>query len=417
MRSSASAINHHAPASSGTGIRAQVQLDLIFLDCTTASLAAPDSPVDDRLRCTATEHHHSINSKWPNWSDPLDFHEVPIKEAVARVNAAGYFIHNLDGTIYKIDPDTGGVTAQKSSGFNNVFACRQTRGDDGKLMSAAAAWRRSPEHRQYHHIGYWPDGHGRPAKSYNLWHGWGIQPRQGNWSIIYDHVLNVIADDDGLKADYILDWCAHMIQRPWEKPRVALVLKGRKGTGKTLLTQLLARVIGGQNTLITAEGRRLFARFNWQLADKLLIGAEEAFFGDDRQLNDKLKHFLTGSEIEVEQKFGRCISMKSMHRMIMTSNHANVIAMTEDERRFFVCDVSDRKRGDDAYFAPLWRAAKGEDDATLAAFTHGLMKRDIANWNPEQGARKSCSRPSSCPRDSGETLAAAKPRLRSNPRR
>jgi hypothetical protein len=32
----------------------------------------------------------------------------------------------------------------------------------------------------------------------------------------------VIAAGDQDKANYILDWCAHMVQRPWEKPGVAL---------------------------------------------------------------------------------------------------------------------------------------------------------------------------------------------------
>ena len=136
-----------------------------------------------------------------------------------------------------------------------------------------------------------------------------------------------------------------MVQHPWDKPGVALVLRGRKGTGKTLLTEILARVIGGPNTLITANGKKLFETFNWFLADKLLIGAEEAFFAGNRELNDKLKHLLTGDEIEVEQKFGQRISMRSMHRVIMTSNHDQVVAASDDERRFFVCDVSDKRRG------------------------------------------------------------------------
>jgi hypothetical protein len=311
---------------------------------------------------------------------------VPEAEAIARVNAAGYFMHTGNGGIYKIDA-RGRVTAQRPSGFNNVFTCRQARSDDGKLISASAAWRRSANRREYVQIGYWPDDHGRPAKSYNLWRGWGITPKQGVWSIIYDHILHVIADGDQEKANYILDWCAHMVQRPWEKPGVALVLIGKQGTGKSLLTHIVMRVVGGQNTLITADGKRLFAQFNWHLADKVLIGAEEAFFAENRELSDQLKHLLTGDEIEVEHKFGQRMSIKSLHRMIMTSNHANVIEMSDDERRFFVCDVSDIRRGDETYFAPLWRLANGEDDATLAAFMHELTRRDITNWRPEPAAR------------------------------
>ena len=179
-----------------------------------------------------------------------------------------------------------------------------------------------------------------------------------------------------------------MVQRPWEKPGVALILRGRKGTGKTLLTEILARAVGRQNTLITANGKKLFERFNWFLADKLLIGAEEAFFVGNREQSDQLKHLLTGSEIEVEQKFGQRLSMKSMHRVIMTSNHDQVIAASDDERRYFVCDVSDERRGDDDYFAPLIRVLDGEDDATLAAFMDELQTRDIRSWNPEKAARQ-----------------------------
>ena len=337
----------------------------------------------------------------PNWPDPLDFHRVPIQEAVARVNAAGYFVLTLNGDIYKVEPG-GGVIVQKRDGFNNLFACRKALPDNpknkgnedkdkDKSISAGEAWKRSPQRHEYDSIGYWPGGYHCPAKSYNLWQGWGVEPTQGDWSVINDHVLDVLACGDKAKSDYILDWCAHMVQRPWEKPGVALVFRGGKGTGKTLLTLLVATAIGRRNTLITASGKKLFGTFNWQLADKLLIGAEEAFFVGNRELNDQLKHLLTGDDIEVEQKFGQRISMKSMHRMIMTSNHDQVISASDDERRFFVCDVSETRRGDDSYFAPLVAITKSEDNDTLAAFMYELQTRDIKNWKPERAARKAAS--------------------------
>ena len=224
-------------------------------------LELPSVPIADPSQANGT-------SQWLNWPDPLDFHQVPEAEAIARVNAAGYFVLTHNGDIYKIGP-SGGVSVQKPGGFTNLFASRQALSNDGKLISAGMAWKRSREHREYDSIGYWPGNRDRPAKSYNLWQRWGVEPEQGDWSIIRDHIIDVISDGDKDKADFILDWCAHMVQRPWEKPGVALVLKGRKGTGKTLLTDMLARVIGRQNTLITANGKKLFAQFNWHLADKI----------------------------------------------------------------------------------------------------------------------------------------------------
>jgi hypothetical protein len=363
--------------------------------CTTCAacphLVKGKTPLHLGLSSTPTSDPSEADChQWPNWPDPLNFHQVPIKEAIARVNAAGYFVLTLNGDIYKIEPG-GGVTVQKREGFNNLFASRKARYGEDKVISAGSAWMSSPKRREYGRIGYWPGDHDRPAKSYNLWQGWGIEPKQGDWSIIFDHIRDVIADGDQDKANFIFDWCAHMVQRPWEKPGVALVLRGRKGTGKTLLTQILARVIGKPNTIITASGKKLFEKFNWHLADKLLIGAEEAFFAGNRELNDQLKHLLTGAEIEVEQKYGQRINMKSMHRLIMTSNHDQVIAASDDERRFFVCDVSNKRRQDDGYFAPLVRVIKGEDDATLAAFMLELQTRDIKNWKPEQAARNAAN--------------------------
>lgn len=321
-----------------------------------------------------------------DWADPLDFEQVPVAEAVARVNAAGYFVLTLNGDIYKITP-SGGVLIQKREGFTNLFACRQALDDDDKSINAGTAWKNSSQRCEYHSIGYWPSDHDRPDKSYNLWRGWGVEPKKGNWSIISELVLDVIADGNQGKANYILDWFAHMVQRPWEKPGVALVFRGQKGTGKSLLVGIVARAIGKSNTLTTANAKSLFGTYNWHLADKLLICAEEAFFAGNREHNDQLKHLLTGGDIEVEQKYGQRFSMKSMHRMIMTSNHNQVVAASHDERRFYVCDVSEKRKADDTYFSPLVRVLNGEDAATLAAFMHELCTRDIKGWKAERAAR------------------------------
>jgi hypothetical protein len=78
--------------------------------------------------------------------------------------------------------------------------------------------------------------------------------------------------------------------------------------------------------------------------------------------------------------------MQSLHRMIITLDHHQVTS--DGECRWFVCDVSDKRRGDDPYYDPLWQAVEGKNDALLAAFMHELRTRDIASWNPEQVARK-----------------------------
>jgi hypothetical protein len=112
------------------------------------------------------------------WGDPLDFQVAPVAEAVARVNDAGFFIL-ANGEIYKIEPNGGGITLQQRRGLTKTLAGRRARRENGKSISASLAWLQSPNRREYDSIGYWPSNHGRPARSYNLWQGWGIRATGG----------------------------------------------------------------------------------------------------------------------------------------------------------------------------------------------------------------------------------------------
>jgi phage/plasmid-associated DNA primase len=91
---------------------------------------------------------------------------------------------------------------------------------------------------------------------------------------------------------------------PCRKPGVALVLRGRQGTGKTVLVDILRTIIGPANTLVTPDKDRILGRFNSAIMNKILLVGEEMLFAGDRATTDKLKHLITGQTIPVEFKFG-----------------------------------------------------------------------------------------------------------------
>ena len=73
-----------------------------------------------------------------------------------------------------------------------------------------------------------PDG----QKLFNMWLGWGVEEKQGDWSLIRNHIKVVLANNDAEADDYIIRWIAWAIQHPDCTADVALVLIGEKGTGK-----------------------------------------------------------------------------------------------------------------------------------------------------------------------------------------
>lgn len=78
----------------------------------------------------------------------------------------------------------------------------------------------------------------------NLWQGWGVEGKPGDWSLIWQHIEEVIAGGNKVFADYLVCWVAWSIQHPDQQAEVALVLIGLKGAGKGTLVRCLQRIFG-----------------------------------------------------------------------------------------------------------------------------------------------------------------------------
>jgi hypothetical protein len=107
-------------------------------------------------------------------------------------------------------------------------------------------WLESRARREVYGVQYSPNNIGLRHRHLNLWLGWGLAPVAGDCSVILDHIERVIAAGDNRKAEFILDWCADIVQNPTRKPGVAIVLRGNEGTGKSLLGAVLRRLLALQ---------------------------------------------------------------------------------------------------------------------------------------------------------------------------
>jgi hypothetical protein len=305
---------------------------------------------------------------------------------VNRINNE-YFFRRDNSEICRQNAGTGEIQVFTHPQLKTALAGRWVEalhpvtGKMGK-RDAATVWLESRARREVYGVQYCPNNIGLRHRHLNLWLGWGTEPAPGDCSTIVDHIERVIAGGDDRKAKFILDWCADIIQNPTRKPGVAIVLRGNEGTGKSVLGAILRRLLGPRNVLVNADKDRLLGRFNAALAGKILIQAEETFFAGDARTSDALKHLITGHTLEVELKFGRSFEIESFHRLLITSNHAQVIQASSEARRFVVCDVTDARRGDATYFGRLYAVADGRDPGTAQAFMRFLLERDLSKFEP-----------------------------------
>ena len=73
----------------------------------------------------------------------------------------------------------------------------------------------------------------------NLWRGFGVTEKQGDWSLMRQHIQQVLASNNTDHATYIINWIAWAVQNPADRAEVALVFRGKKGTGKGTLGNTL----------------------------------------------------------------------------------------------------------------------------------------------------------------------------------
>lgn len=226
-----------------------------------------------------------------------------------------------------------------------------------KYEPASKIWLGSKERRESKGVCFRPDG--CPDGHTNMWRGFAMEPNPDDercakyrW-----HVENIICGGNPDIIRYVWAWLADIIQRPGNKPGVAIALKGGKGVGKGMFAQPILKILGRH--AIQIQSRDLFiGRFNGHMADKVFVFLDEAYWHGDKAAEGKLKGFITEPTLPIEQKGIDAYTVDSFHRVLIASNEAHVVPAGMDERRFLVLDVKDDRQQDKAYFGALAQEMK-----------------------------------------------------------
>jgi hypothetical protein len=244
----------------------------------------------------------------------------------------------------------------------------------------ARAWLKHKRRRQYlGGIGSFPLGK-EPRGWLNLWGGFAVQPARGDWSLFEHHLHKVFCCGVEAHYNYVLNFFAFTVQRPFEKPGVVLAAQGPQGTGKGSAFRPLMKIFGRHGLQIT-DKEALVGSFNGNLVGKLFLFVDEAFFAGDPSIKGRLKGMITEETLHVNEKYGPSYMTNFPATMCMASNEAHAFNVEMTDRRFAVFEPSDMYRGKTDYF----KALREEMDAgAVAAFLHDMLARDISDFNAER---------------------------------
>lgn len=237
-------------------------------------------------------------------------------------------------------------------------------------------WLEQPARRQYSSITFSP-GH-ETEGTYNLWRGFAVEPRPGDkHKRFLEHIRTDLCNNDDECYEYLMSWMARAVQIPNAPGEVAVVLRGRKGTGKSIFAKNFGALFG-RHFWQVSDARHIVGNFNAHLRDCVVLFGDEAFWAGDKKHESVLKALITEDTFVVERKGVDAEAAKNYVHLIMASNASWVVPASYDERRFLVLDVAATHIQDKPYFNAIEADMKS---GGLSNLLHTLMTRDISSFD------------------------------------
>jgi hypothetical protein len=319
-------------------------------------------------------------------------HTSQVKETIGLVNLKHQIVGNYGGRCmvvswerWPINPKFLVPTFQKVNDFKNRYANRsieQETKSGTQRVPTGAFWFTHPGSATFDGVGFRPgEGEVLPGKLLNLWRGWAVEPRKGDWRLLRRHIYLVLGNGDWKAGRYILRWFANMFQHPGEPGQTVLVFKGEEeGLGKGIMARAIMQILGPYS-LPVSDPKQFLGAFSGHLQHCVFLFLDEAFWAGDQKAEGRLKSLVTEEFITIEPKYVTPFQTPNLLHIMMASNNDWVVPAGPTARRYAVFEVSNKYRGDRAYFKALQAEI---ERGGAAAMLYDLLRLDLGDWQPRE---------------------------------
>ena len=250
-------------------------------------------------------------------------------------------------------------------------------------------WKHDPERKEYDRMDFLPQRENCPPDVYNAFKG--LKAEKYDFQLTAEQIedlvepvlvhLRLLTSD---QPEYFLKWLANIVQRPWNKSQVAILLrdvtrflKSGGGTGKNAFIEWFGNtILGSEYFVVFGDNKVLYDGFNELLENKLLVLVEEASGRDNGKEDNQLKSNITGKTKQINRKFCPKYTQQDYTNYIFFSNEVNPIPMAGQlgQRRICSFDVDVSRKDDVDYFTQLMEHLEREE--VSYAFYKYLMDYD-----------------------------------------
>lgn len=277
--------------------------------------------------------------------------------------------------------DDNGFMRQKENAFKTSMLNKNFMIDD-KEINPYKIWITSQDRRDIRELVFDPSNNIKPGQ-YNIWRGFDYA-NTGNCDIskvqhVLDHIYNIWADGNESTYNYIIGWFAKMLQTPWDKNGICLVLKSIPGVGKTTIVDLFNKIIGNKCSISLSNLKLILGDFNGDAEGKILVNFNETGMWYDKKMSGAFKEFITDEHITINEKNVKSYTIRNFANCIITTNEEHIVGVSAKDRRFNIIQCSD-KLYDDDYYNKL-------RDTEIQELANYFYNVDISKYNPRKYER------------------------------
>ena len=258
---------------------------------------------------------------------------------------------------------------------------------EGKMTSFIPMWLKDPKKRCVRRIVNTPKLDTVADDEYNMYKGWlGSRANGANETGLerFLYLVRLNAGFDDASYEYILDWYALLLQKPWVLPLVCMIfISEEEGCGKDTVPNFIGDKLLGRAYYanIGDAEQELYDTHSTAMLGTFLQKLEEASATANKARADKLKGLITRNTANINEKNVKKFPIDAYPHFVMTTNNLSPVKMSETARRFALFKVSAKERGNTAFWNETYKLL--DDEGTVASVYKYFMERDINEFAPK----------------------------------
>lgn len=220
-----------------------------------------------------------------------------------------------------------------------TFLLKDKDKDSAKSFSFTQLWRKDRNHRMYSKVVFQTDPKFFNKDQYNLFNGFKLDDKLVTEQIDENQSSFLLLLKKHCQKPEIYEffkcWIAHIIQKPYLKTEIAIVLySALGGVGKNCIVDGIKALLGNKYCGFVSNIKDLGKNFNSDLCNKLLI------FGDEvcskaQEMSNVIKDVVTRKEVKLEKKTFDPIPIDDRANYMFTTNNENCFKIDDQDRRMF----------------------------------------------------------------------------------